>query len=152
MQRAVQIGRLGREALDARVVRVDDLAGLRVGVADGACRHRLLEVAVHAPDDDTRVAHRLQRVPGHRHLARRVRAELDVQAGDGRRRSGIAGAGMVGGGLRGAGGTRARERGEAEGTGHAGGGEQAAAADFEVEVAIVIVIVIVIGRGHGGVR
>ena len=140
VQRAVQVGRIGCQALDARVVRVDDLPGLGVGVADRARRHRLLEVAVHAADDDARVAHRLQRVPGHRHLARRLRAELDVQARDRRRDGGVGLVPALGRGLRGA---RAREGREAEGAGHARGGEQAAAADFEIEVAI--------GRGgHGG--
>ena len=68
---------------------VHHLSGLGVGVADRLGRDGALEAAVGRPEQDARAAHRLQRVPGHDDLARRVGAELQMQAADRRRRHGI---------------------------------------------------------------
>src|ERR1700726_4714513 len=61
---------------------VDNLAGLRVGVTGRLRLDRLLELAVETPEKDTRIADGLQRVPGHHHLRRRIRAELQMHTGD----------------------------------------------------------------------
>src|ERR1700722_6735172 len=61
---------------------VDNLAGLRVGVTGRLRLDRLLELAVETPEQNTRIADGLQRVPGHHHLRRRIRAELQMHTGD----------------------------------------------------------------------
>jgi hypothetical protein len=68
------------------MIGVDNLAGLRICVARHLGLDRLLELAIETPKHDTGILNGLQRMPGHHHLRRCIRAELQVQSSDRRRR------------------------------------------------------------------
>jgi hypothetical protein len=118
------------------MIGVDDLLGLPIGVAGRLGGSGLLELAVETPEHDPRIADRLQRMPGHHDLGRGIRAELEMQPGDRRRRHRIGGSGGVGPGRagRGLGPAGSGEgRGQRGASGDAGGGEQLATTEREIE-------------------
>jgi hypothetical protein len=86
VHRPVQIDEVGPQLIELGVIGVDQLAGLGIGVTMLFGIDGLLELAVEAAEHDTGISNRLQRVPGHHHLGRRIRAELQMQSGDRRRR------------------------------------------------------------------
>ena len=129
MQRPVQIGRIGAEPANLRVVGIHHLAGLGVGIAGGRGLHRLLEPAVQASDQNPGMGHRLQGVPGDDHLRGRVRTELQMQAGN-RLRDG-----RIGRRARGFCGPRP-DKGAGRHPTQARGGQQPAPAELEIRLAI----------------
>src|SRR5208283_966424 len=136
----VQIRGVGPQSTDLRVIGVDNLTGLCIGVAGRLGLDRLLERAIETPEHDTGVANGLQRVPGHYHLRRCIRAELQMQSGDRRCRYRIGRAACGGCGLSRSGSDqRRRHRGPSA---DACGGEQLATTEFEVEFGVLC--------GHGG--
>ena len=82
MQRAVEVRGVGAQAAKRRMMREHGLTGLGVGVAHARGRYDLLELAVQPPEQHPRALNRLQRVPRHHHLRRRIRTELQMQPGD----------------------------------------------------------------------
>jgi hypothetical protein len=130
VQRAVQISGVGLQPPDLGVVCVDDLARLRVGVADGLGGDRLFEFSIQTPHDGTGILNRLKRVPGHHDLRGGVCAELQVQASDRRRRHGVESFCGCGRGLGRPAGQQRRRDGCA---GEARGGEQLSTADLRIE-------------------
>ena len=82
MHGAVEIDQVSLQSSELRMMGVDALAGLRIGVVRRPGLDRLLELAVEMPEHDTGILNWLQRVPGHHHFRRRIRAELQVQSSD----------------------------------------------------------------------
>ena len=82
LSRSGSDGGVGPQSTDLRVIGVDNLAGLCIGVAGRLGLDRLLERAIETPEHDKGIANGLQRVPGHYHLRRCIRAELQMQSGD----------------------------------------------------------------------
>ena len=68
------------------MIGVDNLAGFCIGITDLFGLDHALERTVETPEHDTRIANGLQCVPGHHHLRRCIRAELQMESGDRRRR------------------------------------------------------------------
>ncbi len=127
---AIQIGEVGLQSTELRVIGVDDLAGLGIGVTMLFGIDRLLEPAIEVAEHDAGISNRLQRVPGHHHLGRGIRAELQMQAGDRWCRHRIGRRGCDGCTLRGSASDEGRRHG---GPSKGCGGEQRATTEFEVE-------------------
>jgi hypothetical protein len=83
---SLEIGHVSLQSAKLRMISVDALTGLRIGVARRLGLDRLLELAIEMPEHDKGILNGLQRVPGHHHFRRRIRAELKVQSSDRRRR------------------------------------------------------------------
>src|SRR5215469_572228 len=64
----VQISGVGPQLADFRMIGVDNLARLGVGVTGLRSLDHALELAIESPEHHTWVANGLQRVPGHHHL------------------------------------------------------------------------------------
>ena len=80
VQCRIEISDAGLQPQQPRVIRVDDLAGLCVGVADLSRRDGSLQLSVKATQQHARPLHALQSVPRHDHFRGGVGAELNVQA------------------------------------------------------------------------
>src|SRR3974390_3029853 len=61
---AIEIGEVGLQSTDLRMIGVDDLAGLRIGVAGRLGLDRSHELAIEMPEHDSRILNGLQGVPG----------------------------------------------------------------------------------------
>jgi hypothetical protein len=91
----------------------------------------VLELAIELPEHDARILHRLQRVPGHHHLGRRIRAELQMQSCDRRCLHRIGRCSLGGSGFSAA---RSDEGGRHDSrAADASSGEQFSATEFEIE-------------------
>ena len=64
----VQINEVGPQLIELRMIGVDDLAGLGIGVTNFSGIDGLLELAIETAEHHAGISNRLQRVPEHHHL------------------------------------------------------------------------------------